>query len=265
MREIVIVTGAGGMLGSALCKKLLQYNALVCAWDLNGEKLNSLKKRLSLKGESSDRLFVDLVDISNGDQVSKAVAKLLERNVKIKALINNAANNPKVEENALLKPDITNYDMDEWFADLQVGLTGAFNCSRIVAPKMVKSGGKTSILNISSDLGLIAPNHSIYLKNNEFTFKKPASYSVVKHGLNGLTKYFATYWINSEFRSNAICPGGIFAGQDSEFLTRLTKLIPMGRMAQLDEVVDVAMFLISDEASYINGALIPVDGGRTTW
>ena len=161
--------------------------------------------------------------------------------------------------------DVENFDMTSWAQDLDVGLTGTFNCSRIVGSKMVKSGEQFSILNISSDLGLIAPNQSLYKNEHGVVLHKPASYSAVKHGVNGLTKYFSTYWAGENIRCNSICPGGIYANQDAEFVKKLSRLIPMGRMAKLEEIVNASIFLISREAAYMNGAIVPVDGGRTAW
>jgi len=124
------------------------------------------------------------------------------------------------------------------------------------------------ILNISSDLGVIAPDQRIYrkegLKEKEQAVK-PVTYSVVKHGLIGLTKYLATYWAKQGVRVNAICPGGVFNQQDEEFVKNLVNLIPMGRMADQDEYKAVILFLISDASSYMTGSTVVIDGGRTCW
>jgi NAD(P)-dependent dehydrogenase (short-subunit alcohol dehydrogenase family) len=93
---------------------------------------------------------------------------------------------------------------------------------------------------------------------------KPVTYSVVKTGLIGLTRYLATYWSAHGIRVNAISPGGVFAGQPEEFLERLHALIPMGRMARVDEYHGAILFLCSDASSYMTGQNLVVDGGRTT-
>jgi NAD(P)-dependent dehydrogenase (short-subunit alcohol dehydrogenase family) len=108
------------------------------------------------------------------------------------------------------------------------------------------------ILNIGSDLSLISPDQSLYSDGKV----KPLSYSVVKHGIIGLTRYFATLW--PEVRSNCLCPGGINVGQK-------TPAIPMGRLAQLSEMKGPVAFLISNASSYMTGAVLSVDGGRTCW
>ena len=138
-------------------------------------------------------------------------------------------------------------------------------CSKIFGSEMAKRG-KGVILNISSDLGIISPDQRIYkregLDENEQTVK-PVTYSVIKHGLIGLTRYLATYWPDKDVRCNALCPGGIFTNQDAEFVKKLTNLIPLGRMAREDEYKSAIVFLISDASSYMNGSVLNIDGGRT--
>ena len=124
--------------------------------------------------------------------------------------------------------------LDQWQNDLNVGLTGAFLCSQILGAYMAKRKLGV-ILNIASDLGVIAPDQRIYRKKGlkeDQQSVKPVTYSVAKHGLVGLTKYCATYWATQGVRVNALCPGGISAGQPKDFVKKLTNLIPLGRMAE---------------------------------
>ena len=94
---------------------------------------------------------------------------------------------------------------------------------------------------------------------------KPITYSVVKTGLLGLTRYLATYWADRNVRVNALSPGGVYTDQPEEFVQRLTNLIPMGRMARPDEYEAAVVFLVSDASSYMTGANLVMDGGRTAW
>ena len=126
--------------------------------------------------------------------------------------------------------------------------------------KYMKKQKKGNILNIGSDLSFISPNQNIY--NN---FIKPISYSIVKHGVVGMTKYLATYFADYNIRSNALCPGGIYNNHDKKFVSNLRKLIPMKRMAKKNELNEAMYFLISDKSSYVNGHSLVVDGGRTIW
>ena len=94
---------------------------------------------------------------------------------------------------------------------------------------------------------------------------KPITYSVVKTGLIGLTRYLSTYWADKNVRCNAICPGGVENGQPKSFLDKIATRIPMGRMANVDEYQGTLIWMLSDASSYLNGAVIPVDGGRSSW
>ena len=128
-----------------------------------------------------------------------------------------------------------------------------------------KKGGV--ILNISSDLSVISPDQRLYNKsiNKKLKRAKPVTYSVTKTGLIGLTRYIATYWSNKNIRCNAISPGGIYDGQEKIFVKKLSKLIPLGRMAKKDEYRSAIQFLCSEASSYMTGQNLVIDGGRSIW
>jgi len=124
------------------------------------------------------------------------------------------------------------------------------------------------ILNISSDLSIISPDQRLYKKEELKESKqpvKPVTYSVVKHGLTGLTRYLSTYWADKNIRVNSISPGGVYTDQPDEFVKKITKLIPLGRMANLDEYKAAIIFLCSDASSYMTGSNLVIDGGRSIW
>ncbi len=159
------------------------------------------------------------------------------------------------------------FQKKQWDKELEVGLTGAFLCSQVFGQEMAKLK-KGVILNVASDLSVIAPDQRIYKKNNNSPleqFYKPATYSAIKTGLVGLTKYIATYWSEEGIRCNAISPGGVFNNQDREFISKVEQLIPMGRMARKEEYRSAIQFLCSDASSYMTGFNMVIDGGRHIW
>ena len=137
-------------------------------------------------------------------------------------------------------------------------LKRSYLCTKIFGTYMSKFR-EGSIINISSDLGIIAPDQRIYNKSN---FIKPVTYSVVKHGIIGLTKYTASYW-GKKYKMQCYCSWGILNNQDSSFVDKVNRLIPLGRMAKKKEYNGLILFLCSDLSSYITGSVMVADGGRT--
>jgi NAD(P)-dependent dehydrogenase (short-subunit alcohol dehydrogenase family) len=206
-------------------------------------------------------------DITDEDSVEAALAAILARFGRIDILINNAGNNPKVGGEGGAWSRLESFPLEYWRADLAVGLTGAFLCSRVIGAELARRGGGV-ILNIASDLGLIAPDQRLYRQDGVTEDEqpvKPVTYSVVKSGLLGLTRYLATYWADRGVRANALSPGGVREAQDEVFLRRIRELIPLGRMAEPDDYKGAVVFLVSDASAYMTGANLVVDGGRTVW
>ena len=115
---------------------------------------------------------------------------------------------------------------------------------------------------------MIAPDQRLYHKAGlpqELQQVKPVTYSVVKSGLIGLTRYLSTYWTEQNVRCNAICPGGVENGQPDVFLKEVSSRIPMNRLATSNEYQGTLIWMLSDASSYLNGAIVSVDGGRTAW
>ena len=264
--RVAIVTGGSGLLGRQHGAVLAAAGAHVVLLDLPSTDPPACAAALTA-AHGSDCLGLG-VDITDEASIQNARAVIRARFGRIDILVNNAANNPRVEDASLDRPwsRLEHFSLSAWNADIAVGLTGAFLCSRVFGEDMV-ARDKGVIVNVASDLGVIAPDQRLYRKDGIAEDQqpvKPVTYSVVKTGLIGLTRYLATYWTAHNIRVNAISPGGVFAGQPDEFLTRIRPLIPMGRMAEVDEYQGAILFLCSDASSYMTGQNLIVDGGRTT-
>ena len=264
--KVAIITGGAGLLGVKHAEVIAEAGGIPILWDIDQEGLYAAEA--SLRKEYSVAAAGMLVDIAAPDNTETALKQVLKKYRRVDILINNAANDPKVQPGE--KPDwgrLENLSMARWENDISVGLTGSFLCSRFVGTHMAEHGGGV-ILNIASDLGIIAPDQRIYKQPGLPTSDqpvKPITYSVVKHGIIGLTKYLATYWAESGVRVNSISPGGVYTGQPEMFLEKLTRLIPLSRMAAADEYQAAVLFLVSDASSYMTGANLVIDGGRTCW
>ena len=263
--RVAIVTGGAGMLGYHHGTILAAAGANVILLDLARTSPWIRAERLQV-AHGTECLGL-AADITSEESLLKVRDAILDKFGRIDILINNAANNPKVEADPQGKQwsRLENFPLDVWNADIAVGLTGAFLCSRIFGTEMAKRS-RGVIVNVSSDLGVIAPDQRLYRKEgipDDQQPVKPVTYSVVKTGLIGLTRYLATYWTAQQIRVNAISPGGVFAGQPEEFTSKLHQLIPMGRMANEDEYEGAILFLCSDASSYMTGHNLIVDGGRS--
>jgi NAD(P)-dependent dehydrogenase (short-subunit alcohol dehydrogenase family) len=262
--RVAIITGGAGLLGYHHGAILASAGAHVVLLDLPSADPQSRAAQLAAEFGSESLGIV--CDISSESSIGNAREHTLEKFGRIDILINNAANNPKVEDaKGLAWSRLENFPLEVWEEDIRVGLTGAFLCSRVFGAEMAKRNSGV-IVNVASDLAVIAPDQRLYRVDGlteENQPVKPVTYSVVKTGLLGLTRYLATYWSNANIRVNAISPGGVFNGQPEVFLSRIKQLIPMGRMANRDEYQGAILFLCSDASSYMTGTNLVIDGGRS--
>ena len=267
--KTALITGASGLLGQEHAYALLESGATVILTDISLKGLEVAKERLS-KSFDSKEIIIKVMDVTNKEGIIQLSEQLCDQGYRIDILVNNAAIDPKVLKTNGLTEDsrLENFSLDQWNTQVNVGLTGAFLCSQVFGSKMSKDGKGGVILNIASDLSVFSPDQRLYTRDgisDDMQPVKPVTYSVIKTALIGLTRYLATYWSNEGVRCNALSPGGVFNGQDDVFVKRLTDLIPLNRMANVDEYRSTIQFLCSDASSYMNGQNIIVDGGRSVW
>lgn len=265
--KVIVITGAAGLLGRKHAEVIAAYGGKPVLLDLYEKPVKKLASELNDIYDAGAVGFS--VNITEEKQIKENVKWLMQNLGRIDGLINNAANNPKVEnqgDNTFSR--LENFPLEIWNEDVAVGLTGAYLCAKHYGAKIADNKNGGVIINISSDLGLIAPDQRLYMKEglpDDQQPVKPVTYSVVKSGLIGLTRYLSTYWTERGVRCNAVCPGGVENDQPEAFLSKVSSKIPMNRLARVDEYQGTILWMVSDASSYLNGAIITVDGGRTAW
>jgi NAD(P)-dependent dehydrogenase (short-subunit alcohol dehydrogenase family) len=263
--KISLITGAAGLLGPKHAEALLEYGSKVILTDVDKENLLIKYKELSLVyGE--ENVFMEYMDVTN----KESVLKISEKYEKIDILINNAAKDPKVTKNNKGLTPETRFEVmsESYFNDgINAIINGTFITSQIICNKMLKTGGGV-VLNISSDLGVISPDQRIYRddsKKEEEQNVKPITYSTAKWAVVGMTKYLSTYFAKNNIRVNCLSPTGVYNDHPIDFVNKLSNIIPMGRMAHIDEYKGAIVFMCSDASSYMTGANLIIDGGKTVW
>jgi NAD(P)-dependent dehydrogenase (short-subunit alcohol dehydrogenase family) len=267
--KTALITGGAGLLGIEHAAALLESGATVVLTDVSKTLLVVARESLIREADAS-RVLTNVMDVSRPDSIRTVAQELAVSGLRVDILVNNAAIDPKVsgDQGVLETSRLENFSLAQWDMQVAVGLTGAFLCSQVFGSTMAQDGKGGVILNIASDLSMFSPDQRLYRKEglaDDMQPVKPVTYSVIKAGLVGLTRYLATYWADKDVRCNALSPGGVYTGQADEFVQRLTSLIPMGRMATRDEYRAAVQFLCSDASAYLNGQNIVMDGGRCVW
>jgi len=264
----IVITGGAGFLGSHFALGIAEMGGVPILVDMDSE--NTIKATTELN-DNGHTAFGYSLDICNQKQVKDIFSTIISKHKRIDCLINSAAfamKNLQDGGDEFFAP-FEEYLLSNWQKSLDVNLTGTFLITQIVG-SIMKNAQKGTIVNIASDVAIISPDHRIYQPDEKIgyegvDFNTPAAYSVSKAGVLALTRYLATYWAKHGVRVNAISPSGVFRNQDSKFVNILSTRIPLGRMAFPEELKGPVVFLCSDASSYINGANLIVDGGRTIW
>lgn len=258
-----IVTGAIGILGRRFCAGLAEFGANVAVVDL--EEAASAEFASGL----AERYGVQAIGVGCDITVPEAVFNMVERVGKafgeIHVLHNNVGGKTR-DLDALFAP-FEEYSLAEWRRAMAINIDGVFLVDQAVGRRMVAQGKGGSIVHVASVYGAMAPDQRIYEGSQYLgrSINTPAVYSASKAAVIGLTRHLATYWAREGIRVNCISPGGAESGQNEEFMRRYSDRIPLGRMAQPEEMVNALVFLASDASSYVTGQNILVDGGLSTW
>lgn len=240
--KIAIVTGGSNGIGKATILRFATEGATVVNFDINKEKGEELGIELSKLGYPYHFFQVNTADST---QVQMGVEEVVSRLNKIDILINNAG---ILRDSSLLKMSDS-----QWSDVIDVNLTGVFNCTRSVAPYMVSNGGG-KIVSISSVVAL----YGNFGQTN---------YTAAKAGVIAMTKTWAKELGRKNINVNAVAPGfiqtEILKDMPEEVKQSMLEKVPLKRMGTVEDIANVISFLCTQEASYINGACISIDGGAT--
>lgn len=248
--KVVIQFGGTGLLGRALVKSLASAGAILVVASRNRAALQSLADTESAAGR---KVFIEETEIGSEASLASLRDRVLAQHGRVDGIVFNAVSRPM---------RTMNDDLKIWRESMETNATGFFATCRVFGDAMAKQGGG-SIVNIASIYGMVGSNLSLY---EGTTMTTAPDYFFHKGGMINLTRYLASHYGARKVRVNVVSPGGIFnpdAPQAAEFIDRYNKITMLGRMCDAAEVGGAVIFLLSDSASYITGANLPVDGGHT--
>jgi len=255
--KVFVVTGGLGNIGTYLINRLLEQNNIVVIIDYDYQKFNKLIELKTLKDDK--QIVFKQCNLESELERNATIESILTEYQEIDCLVNNAA---YVSNNDFSGWNETFVEqrLDMWRSAIEVNLTAPFHFARDLL-KPLKNAVDGNIINISSIYAQVGPDWSLY---NNTSMGNPAAYSVSKGGLEQLTRWLATT-LAPDVRVNCVAPGGIFRNQHEAFVKRYEVKTPMKRMGKENDIIGAIAFLSGEEARYITGQILNVDGGFTAW
>ena len=252
---VVVVTGGLGQLGRSYSKALTDCGARVAIVDNQLSKVEASEFGLCVPG-----------DVTNLASLREALSIIEARLGTPRGLINNAAIDTPADAPSSENGPYESYPVEEFDRIMDVNAKGVHLCCQVFGSRMAEKG-LGSIINVSSIYGMVSPNQKLYeyRRRRGENFYKPIAYSVSKSAVLNMSRYLATYWGGAGVRVNTITLGGVFNGQDKEFVDEYSARVPLGRMAQPEDYSGAIIFLLSDASAYMTGANLVMDGGWTAW
>ncbi len=245
--KCAVVVGGAGKIGFPIAQALAEAEAHVCVASKNKEHGDEAARKLREQGLSAQGFAMDQSD-------EASVLSCLER-------IKEEFKTPDILVNCAVERPMKKFfddTVESWDRSMAVNARGLFITCRAFAKAMEENGG--SIINVSSIYGLVAPDQKVYEGTD---IQTEPDYPYNKGGMIMFSKYLASLLAKDNIRVNCIAPGGLFNNQDERFVEQYIKKVPLGRMAESDDIKGIVVFLASDASRYITGAVIPVDGGFT--
>lgn len=258
--RLILVMGGAGILGKQICSALGASGARVLIADREGDRAGEVAEGIcdALGANVAQGFACDITDRASLLELKRQIEDEIGR---VEVLVNNAA----AKSPNFFEP-FESFPVEDWDLVMGVNLKGVMLGCQVFGGAMAERG-HGSIINTLSVYGIVAPDQRIY-EGSEYegrAINTPAVYSASKAAVWGLTKYLAAYWGSRNVRVNAITPGGVFSGQNDEFVRRYSARVPLGRMAGQEEMSGAVVYLASDASSYVTGQNIVIDGGLTVW
>lgn len=261
--KVAVITGGAGIIGKQICQAFLDAGAYVALIDCDINKITAFLD--TLPASLQERVYAQGCDLSDKHSVANACAALRTRFKQIHILVNNAAS-----KGSSLKEffaPFEEFSSETWQEVLGVNLNGMMYMAQHLGPILGENPDGGVIIQTASIYGVVGPDQRIYAGSSYLggAINTPAVYSASKGAVLALTRHLATLWGHKGIRVNSITPGGVWDGQNETFVKNYSQKVPLGRMANVEEIASVILFLASPAASYIHGQNIIVDGGFTTW
>lgn len=256
--KTALVTGGAGILGRRFVRGLAEAGANVAIVDLDPSAVAEVAEENGLLAAGFT------CDIADPRSVAECVEAVKRRFGRIDVLHNNAAT--KTSDPRRFFTPFEDYPLETWREVMSVNIDGMFLMAQAVGREMISQGGG-SVIQTASIYGLVGPDPRIYEGSNYLggPINTPAVYAASKAAVVGLTRWLATHWAPYGIRCNCLVPGGVSSGQNSVFAENYARRVPLGRMADADEIVPALLYLASEASSYVTGQVLAVDGGWTVW